>query len=274
MQGKSTKTLNLKKGGIEKMSGLLQDKSILVIGGTKGVGRGICESCAREGAKLVIGGRDEAAAVEIIDAVKGEAAYEPVFIKTDVTDLSGLENVVKQTEEKNGRIDGFVYYSGILPSSYICETSEDLFDNVFDINVKGAFFATQAVLNSMKKTGGGSIIYTGSAHAYGGEEDRGVYSVSKGALLTLMKHVSKHFMKYKIRSNWITMGWVATPGELALRASQGHDLAWLEKEAAAATPVGRLLTVEDHVPGVLYLLSDASSVVTGTELQITGGFVT
>ena len=82
------------------MSGLLQDKSILVIGGTKGVGRGICESCAREGAKLVIGGRDEAAALEIIDTVKGEAAYEPVFVKTDVTDLSGLENVVKQTEEK------------------------------------------------------------------------------------------------------------------------------------------------------------------------------
>ncbi len=254
------------------MNGLLQDKSILVIGGTKGVGRGICESCALHGAKLVIGGRDKAAAQEIIDTVKDRAAHLPVFIDVDVTRVEDLRNIVAQTEIQNGRIDGFVYYSGILPSSHICDTSEELFDNVFDINVKGAFFATQMVLCSMKKTGGGSIVYTGSAHAYGGEEDRGVYSVSKGAMLTLMKHVSRNFMKHKIRSNWVTMGWVATPGELALRESQGRDLAWLQKEAAGSIPVGRLLTVEDHVPGVLYLLSDQSSVVTGTELHITGGF--
>jgi len=250
----------------------LKDKSILIIGGTKGVGRGIAERCALEGAKVFNAGRDEGAAEEIAGVVKGKALHQPVFIGTDVRKVDDITNAVKKTEEMAGKIDGFVYYSGILPVSYIWDTSEALFDDVFSINVKGAFFACARVLESMKKTGGGSIVLTGSAHAYGGEEDRGVYAVSKGALLTLMRHLSKNFTKYHIRSNWVTMGWVATPGELALRATQGRDLEWLKKQAAHDTAIGRLLTVEDHVPGFIYLLSDSSSAVTGTELNITGGF--
>ena len=87
----------------------------------------------------------------------------------------------------------------------------------------------------MKKTGGGSIIYTGALRTRTAARKTGAFILFPRVLLTLMKHVSKHFMKYKIRSNWITMGWVATWASFALRASQGHDLAWLEKEAAAAT---------------------------------------
>jgi NAD(P)-dependent dehydrogenase (short-subunit alcohol dehydrogenase family) len=250
----------------------LKDKSILIIGGTKGVGRGVSEQCAIEGARVVIGGRDANAADEIAETVKGKALHRPEFVKADVKKIDDIRNIVKTTEELNGRIDGFVYYTGILPVSYIWETDEELFNDVFDINVKGAFFACGMVLESMKKTGGGSIVLTGSAHAYGGEEDRGVYAVSKGALLTLMKHMSKNFSKFNVRTNWVTMGWVATPGELALREKQGRDKEWLEKQAAEDTPMGRLLTVEDHVPGFIYLLSDKASVVTGTELNITGGF--
>ncbi len=250
----------------------LKDKSILIIGGTKGVGRGVGEQCAIEGAKVVISGRDIDAADEIAAAVAGKALHKPEFVQADVRNIEDIRNVVRRTEELNGRIDGFVYYAGILPVAYIWETDEKQFDDVFDINVKGAFFACGMVLESMKKTGGGSIVLTGSAHAYGGEEDRGVYAVSKGALLTLMKHLSKNFTKYNVRTNWVTMGWVATPGELAMRAGQGRDLAWLEEQAAKDTPIGRLLTVEDHVPGFIYLLSDKAGVVTGTELNITGGF--
>jgi NAD(P)-dependent dehydrogenase (short-subunit alcohol dehydrogenase family) len=250
----------------------LKDKSILVIGGTKGVGRGVCERCALEGAKLVIGGRDEAAAHDIIRGQFGKVLHEPVFIKTDVTVIDDIRNIVDKTVELYGRLDGFVYYAGILPAYYIWETDEELFDRVFDINVKGAFFGSGLALESMKKTGGGSIVLTGSPHAYGGEEDRAAYAVSKGALLTLMKHLSKNFTKYMVRTNWITMGWIATPGELAMRASQGHDIEWIRNQAEKNTAIGRLLTAEDIVPGFIYLLSDKSSTVTGTELHITGGF--
>jgi NAD(P)-dependent dehydrogenase (short-subunit alcohol dehydrogenase family) len=252
----------------------LEDKSILIIGGTKGVGRGVAERCAIEGARLVIAGRDEAVAEEIIGKYDGRVPYRPVYIHMDVTDLDEIEEGVAKVEELNGRIDGLFYYSGILPVATLNDTDETIFDRVMDINVKGAFFVCKAVVHSMLKTGGGSIVLNGSAHGYGGEEDRAAYAVSKGALITLMKHISKNYAKYNIRANWITMGWVATPGELELRASQGHDLKWLEKEAAERTPIGRLLTVEEHVPGVVYLLSDESAVVTCTELNITGGFST
>jgi NAD(P)-dependent dehydrogenase (short-subunit alcohol dehydrogenase family) len=242
--------------GENEMGELLKDKSIIVVGGTKGVGRGVAEGCALEGAKLVIAGRDEDAANDIYNEVKAKSLHKPQFIKTDVTKTADLERLVEQTEKMNGKIDGLFYYSGLLPSAYLYETPEEVFDQVMNVNVKGSFYCAANVVKSMLKTGGGSIVFTGSAHGYGGEEDRAVYAVSKGALLTLMKHIAKNYTKHNIRANWITMGWVATPGEMALRTSQGRDMDWLLAQAAKDTPIGRLLTVEDHVPGILYLLSD------------------
>jgi NAD(P)-dependent dehydrogenase (short-subunit alcohol dehydrogenase family) len=254
------------------MSGALEGKVILVSGGTKGVGRGVAIESARQGAKVAIGGRDAAAAEEILRVIHDDGRGEGTFIKTEVTSVDGCEELVGRTEKQYGLIDGFFNYAGILPAAPLTDTEESMFDEVFDLNVKAAFFCAKFVVRSMLRTGKGSIVFNGSAHGYGGEADRASYAVSKGALLTLSKHIAKNYAKHHIRSNWITMGWVATPGELAFRKSQGHDLAWLEKEAAACTPMGSLLTVEDHVPGVIYLLSDASSKVTGTELNITGGF--
>jgi NAD(P)-dependent dehydrogenase (short-subunit alcohol dehydrogenase family) len=253
------------------MSGALEGKVVLVSGGTKGVGRGVAIEAARQGAKVAVGGRDAAAGEEILGLIRKDGG-DGVFIKCEVTRVDGCEELVNRTEKQYGRIDGFFNYAGILPAARLTDTEETMFDEVFDLNVKAAFFCAKFVVRSMLRTGQGSIVFNGSAHGYGGEEDRASYAVSKGALLTLSRHIAKNYAKHHIRSNWITMGWVATPGELAFRKSQGHDLAWLEKEAAAYTPMGSLLTVEDHVPGVIYLLSDASSKVTGTELNITGGF--
>jgi NAD(P)-dependent dehydrogenase (short-subunit alcohol dehydrogenase family) len=254
------------------MPGMLEDKVVLISGGTKGVGRGVAIEAARQGAKVVIGGRDRAAGEEILELVKEDGRGEGAFIQTEVTRVEGCEELVRKTEERYGRIDGFYNYAGILPAATLVDTPESMFDEVFDLNVKAAFFCSKFVVRSMLRRKMGALVFMGSAHGYGGEEDRASYAVSKGALLTLSRHIAKNYAKYNIRSNWITMGWVATPGELAFRRSQGHDMAWLEKEAAAYTPMGSLLTVEDHVPGIIYLLSDASSKVTGTELHITGGF--
>ena len=254
------------------MGNFLKDKSIIVVGGTKGVGRSVAEGCSLQGAKVIVAGRDEKAADEIFNNVKTKCLYNPEFIKTDVTKIEELKTLVDKAEKLNKKIDGLFYYSGLLPSAYLYDTPEEMFDSVINVNVKGAFYCSSYVVKSMLKTGGGSIVFTGSAHGYGGEEDRAVYAVSKGALLTLMKHIAKNYTKHNIRANWITMGWVATPGEMALRKSQGRDMEWLLAQAAKDTPIGRLLTVEDHVPGILYLLSDNASVVTGTELHITGGF--
>ena len=254
------------------MTGMLEGKVILISGGTKGVGRGVAIEAARQGAQVVIGGRDRAAGQEILKIIEKDGRGEAIFVQTEVTRVEGCEELVRRTEQKYGRIDGYYNYAGILPAASLVDTEEPLFDEVFDLNVKAAFFCSKFVVRSMLRQKKGSLVFMGSAHGYAGEEDRASYAVSKGALLTLSRHIAKNYAKYNIRSNWVTMGWVATPGELAFRKTQGHDLAWLEKHAPAFIPMGTLLTVEDHVPGVIYLLSDASSKVTGTELHITGGF--
>ena len=109
-------------------------------------------------------------------------------------------------------------------------------------------------------------------HGYGGDRDRAPYACSKGALLALTRHVAKNYAKEKIRANWITMGWIATPGELNLRCQQGHDMEWLETQGRKVMPMGRLQTVDDNIAAIVLLLSDESNQITGTELHISGGF--
>ena len=251
---------------------MLKNKVIVVSGGTKGVGRGVVEESVKEGAEVVIGGRDEAAANEIIRDMQEKFGKSPIFIKTEVTEVEGCKKLIDDSIARFGRIDGFVNYAGILPEGCIYETEEDLFDKVMTLNVKAAFFCTKYLVQHMLKTGGGSLVFVGSAHGYGGEKNRAVYSVSKGALLTLSKHIAKNYAENQIRSNYIIMGWVATPGELAFRKTQNCDLSWLETQGVKDIPMGRMMTVEDHVSGIVYLLSDKASAVTGTELNITGGF--
>jgi NAD(P)-dependent dehydrogenase (short-subunit alcohol dehydrogenase family) len=254
------------------MDMLLNGKVIIVSGGTKGVGRGVVEECAMEGANVVIGGRDEDAANEIIAQIREKGGAEPYFVRTEVTHVEGCKKLVDDTVEKFGRIDGYVNYAGILPEGYITDTEEALFDKVMNLNVKAAFFCAKYVIRQMKKTGGGSMVFVGSAHGYGGEKDRAAYAVSKGALLTLSRHIAKNYATDQIRSNYVIMGWVATPGELAFRKTQDRDIEWLETEGVKYIPMGRMMTVEDHVPGIVYLLSDRAAAVTGTELNVTGGF--
>jgi NAD(P)-dependent dehydrogenase (short-subunit alcohol dehydrogenase family) len=254
------------------MDMLLYGKVIIVSGGTKGVGRGVVEECAMEGANVVIGGRDEEAADEIIAQIKAKGGVPPYFVKTEVTRVEGCKKLVDDTVAKFGRINGYVNYAGILPEGYITDTEEALYDKVMELNVKAAFFCAKYVIQQMKKNGGGSLVFVGSAHGYGGEKDRAAYAVSKGALLTLSRHIAKNYATEQIRSNYIIMGWVATPGELAFRETQNRDMQWLETEGVKYIPMGRMMTVEDHAPGIVYLLSDRASAVTGTELNITGGF--
>jgi len=249
----------------------LKNKIIIITGGTKGLGRKLGFRCADAGAKVVISGRSTKDGESIVEAINNKFSGRALFIKSDLCNVTECKNLISRTVKHYGEIDGLVNYAGYLPVSSIIDTNEELFNEVFDINIKAAFFCTKYAIISMLKKGGGSIVNIGSAHAYGGDEDRAAYAVSKGALLTLNKYVSKNYAKYNIRANWVSMGWVATPGELALRASQGKGLEWLKETAKKVMPMGRLQTPEDHIPTIINLLSDQSSQVTGSEIHITGG---
>ena len=169
-----------------------------------------------------------------------------------------------------GKLDGLVNYAGtVQASSVLGDVSEEQLDQIMDINFKSCFFTTQAALRAMLGRGG-SIVFMGSMHAYGGEADRPAYACSKGATYTLFKHVASNYARDQIRSNWMAIGWVATPGEEEFRRKLGEREDWAER-GNAFIPMGRLQTAEDYVDGALYLLSDGSSQTTGSELFVTGG---
>ncbi len=250
---------------------MLAGKVVVINGGTKGLGRGVAVAAGAQGAHVVIGGRNEADGKAVIEEIRAQGGSGAVFVAADIRKPEACRRLIERAEQAFGRVDGLVNYAGILPVGSLLETDEALFDDVFDTNIKGPFFCARYAVESMCRTGGGSIINVGSCHGYAGERDRAPYACSKGALLTLTRHIARNYARDQIRCNWITMGWVATPGELDLRRTQGRDSGWMEETASRLMPMGRLQTVEDNLHAFLYLLSDASSQVTGTELHITGG---
>jgi NAD(P)-dependent dehydrogenase (short-subunit alcohol dehydrogenase family) len=118
---------------------------------------------------------------------------------------------------------------------------------------------------------GGSFVFFGTSHMESGQIDRAAYAISKGGIKILAEHLSRRYAKFQIRANIIVMGWTPTEGELALRASLGVSKEELEAEASLYVPMGRMLTVNDPVPAVMYFLSEDSCMVTGSTIRVNGG---
>lgn len=248
----------------------LLNKVIVISGGTKGLGRAIVLECVKKGAAVVFGGRDELAADIILEEI-ARLGGSGIFVYTDLRDVSYCSKLFDRALECFDRVDGFVNYAGLTYAASLEESTEELYDAIFDVNTKAAFFCVKNAVSSMLHSGGGSIILIGTAHAERGQRDRAAYACSKGALKTLMEHVAYHYARDHVRCNMMTIGWTPTEGELALRASQGMSLRQLHETASAVIPMGRMLDVNDYLPGIIYLLSDSSSMVTGSNFRITGG---
>lgn len=248
----------------------LKNKVIVISGGTKGVGRTIAEVCGKEGAKVVIAGRDEEAANEVLQTICTYGS-EAIFVYTDLNLVEDCQNLFDRAYEVYGCIDGFFNYAGITPISPLDTCTQEVFDSVMNINFRAAFFCCQAAIQYMRKNGGGSIVLTGSAHAWGGQKDRAAYACSKGVLRTLMEHISHNYACEQIRCNYLTLGWTPTEGEVSLRNAQGESKEELRKRAADILPMGRMCETEDYVEAIVYMLSDASSMMTGSTLRITAG---
>ncbi len=248
----------------------LKEKVIVISGGTKGVGRTMAEVCGKEGAKVVIGGRDEKAAKEAIRNIRVYGS-EGIFVYTDLNHVEDCKNLMDKAYEKYGRIDGFFNYAGITPVSPLDSCSQDTFDAVMNVNFRACFFCCQQAIKYMRMNGGGSIVLTGSAHAWGGQKDRAAYACSKGVLRILMEHISHQYAAEHIRCNYLTLGWTPTEGEVSLRNSQGETEPQLRKRASATLPMGRMCERNDYVEAIIYMLSDASVMMTGSTFRITAG---
>jgi len=244
-------------------------KTVMILGGTKGVGKEILKSCLNKGYNVSFCGRNPDEGNEIIQSLQSENKL--YFHKLDLNSIQEIENYYIQTIKIFGKIDALVLYAGITPVSSIVETEEALYDSVFNINLKASYFLIKHVLKSMMKFKVGSIVFFGSAHMDYGEIDRAPYALTKSALYTLSNHIAHHYAKYGIRSNYLVMGWTNTEGEIELRAKEGISEEALKNKATNIIPMGRLLNRFDPIPAVMYFISDESAMTTGSIMRITGG---
>ena len=177
-----------------------------------------------------------------------------------------IEEVVSAWKQ----IDGVVFYAGITPFSGLKDCTQELYDRIFDVNLKSTFFITQTVLKNMSSAGC-SFVFFGTSHMESGHMDRAAYAISKGGMKVLSENLARRYAKQQVRSNIIVMGWTPTEGEIALRASLGQSKEDLVAEASAYIPMGRMLAVNDPVPAAMYFLSDDSAMVTGSTIRVNGG---
>lgn len=272
-------------------SARLAGRVVIVTGGNKGIGRGIVARLAREGARVVFTGRDEAAGRETVELVKAERQRGvkdghagavgddavtsgidlPAFLKADNADPADIARVVSTTAERYGRIDGLVNNAATLRRETILTTDFDFLRHVLEVNLMGAIEYTKRVMERMIEHGGGSIVHIGSTHAWSGLADLFPYSIAKGGLLTLSHHVARNYASHGIRSNWVTVGWVVTPGEIEVWKRNGKGPDWIEEKGKDVVPLGRLQTPEEIGAAVAFLLSDDANQITDTELDVAGG---
>ena len=246
---------------------LLTGKVFIVTGGTQGLGKEIALHLAKKEAEgIVICGRNakngEAAAQEIRDL-----GCRCEYVQADLLKEKECRQVVRVCDEKFGKVHGLVNAAGITDRGTLEDTTVELWDRVFNINVRAPFILTQDVVKMMKRNNsGGSIVNIISDTSHGGAPYIMAYSAAKGALATLTKN-NAHALRFDhIRVNGVNMGWTLTPHEEMVQKGMGKGDNWLE-EAEAQMPFGRLLRPYDIAYIVTFLLSDQAEMVTGSVID-------
>jgi cyclopentanol dehydrogenase len=245
--------------------GRLDGKVALISGGARGQGAAEARLFAREGAAVVLGDvLDEGKQVETeIRAAGGEATY----VHLNVTREADWRVAVTTAVETYGKLNVLVNNAGILLRSKIEETTEDDWDRIMAVNVKGVFLGTKYALPAMRQAGGGSIINISStAGLVGSPGETAAYTATKGAVRLFTKATAVQHAKDHIRCNSVHPGPIATD---MIKDMLENPAAW--EQRLRRLPMGRVGTPEDIAYGVLYLACDESSFVTGSELVIDGG---
>jgi NAD(P)-dependent dehydrogenase (short-subunit alcohol dehydrogenase family) len=252
------------------MAGRVEGKVALVTGGGTGIGRGCATLLAREGAQVVVANRNAETGEETVRLIR-EAGGEAAFCRTDVSQVSDCERAVNFAVEKFGRLNVLVNNAALFPRATLPETTEELFDQLMGVNLKGPLFLCQFAVPIMQKQGKGSIINIGSIHGYGGAGMLLVYAMTKGGLLTMTKNLAMTYARNHVRVNYVIPGWVISEGEIRIQAQfHGRSVEDLA-EISQRLPMGRHSKPEDAAYAVLYLASDESSMVTGCVINTDGG---
>lgn len=239
----------------------------LVTGGTSGIGRATALAFARRGARVVISGRDEVRGDEVAEACRALGATA-LFMRADVTKADDLDLLVARTVDRFGRLDVAFNNAGYQePRAILTEQPEDVYDKVFDTNVRSLVRAMRAQLGIMLAQGSGTIINNASVSGVRNPNPGfALYSASKAAALSLTRSAALEYAPHGVRINAVSPGRVVTPMMLGSKVA---DMSVV----AAGLPLRRMGNPEEVAEAVVWLASDAASFVVGHNLCVDGGFL-
>lgn len=244
--------------------GKLEGKVAVVTGANSGIGLAVAKRFAHEGARVFMTGRRKAELDAAVREVGGGARGVP----GDVSKLDDLDRLFEIVRKEAGTIDILLANAGGGEFKLLQDVTEEHYQRTFDINVKGTLFTVQKALPLLKD--GASIILTGSTAAVKGTPAFSVYSASKAAIRNFARGWILELAPRHIRVNVLAPGATSTPGLHGLAHTSEDDRA-MQAQMAAATPLGRLGRVEETASAALFLASDDSSFVNGSELFVDGG---
>jgi NAD(P)-dependent dehydrogenase (short-subunit alcohol dehydrogenase family) len=240
-----------------------------VVRSTQGLGAAIARRFSEAGiAGLVTCGRNGERGRNVVREIARTIGVSVEFAAADLADVEQCRNVVRAADKAFGRIDILVNAAALTDRGNLLNTSQDLFDKMFAVNVRAPFFLMQEVVKVMiRQDTHGSIINIGSASERAGQPFIAAYCASKGALATLTRNSGYALLRNRIRVNQLDIGWMASDGEDRVqREFHGAEADWIAK-AAAQQPFGRLLSPEEVARAVTFLASDDSGMMTGSVIH-------
>ena len=242
---------------------LLEDKIVLVNGGTQGVGAGIVRAALREGAHVTFTGRR----ADIGEALAAELA-RTAFVQADLTDPAQARGSVEQVVAAHGRIDCLVNAAGLTTRGTLLDTTPELFDAHIAINLRAPFFAMQAAVADMvARKAPGTVVNIITSSEHGGQSFLAPYVAAKAGLAGVTRNAAHAHRWDRVRINGLNIGWTETEGEdLTQRLFHGAGDDWVEN-AAKELPMGKLGQVDEIADFVVFLLSERSGVVTGSVID-------
>lgn len=248
------------------------NKVVLVTGGGSGIGRATAIAFGSQGAKVVIASRrikEGEKAVQSIEAVGGEA----IFVKTDLTKATEVKHLIDRTVKTYGSLDYAFNNAGVEGKlGSIIELTEEDWDEVININLKGIWLSMKYQIPQMLEQGKGAIVNNASAFGLVGFSNLSPYCASKHGVIGLTKSLALEFAREGIRINAVCPGAIKTDMQFRLAESLGSSYQELEQEIVKTYPSGRIGNPDEVAKAVLWLCSDGASFITGHSLAIDGGY--